>query len=292
MSQIDKYSTFLNMLTSVRALPAWVLQGIYIEISGLLKDRGAEINAQKIDRTDLLQLYIPVLNPVGKKMLEEDSRERRLGSIDPDILSFLQNAKIKRNIIDICLINKWTLEKCCHVMLECIRNNYLERTYTPNMHTTLMFITGNLKVGEFLTRKGFITQSQLEWALQVQGDIDGTFDEKNKIVEVLTNLGYLEKDLISDFLSLKEFAKAQFEINDNTKPLLDIITEQDTENIDLKNQLEEQGKELLSVDKERKILENKLKDLRENFDTIHKKNLELSQELEQYQKKFGLFNKL
>ena len=292
MSNLGRHSTFYNILTSIRSFPLWVLQGVYVEIQSLLKDTGSKTGLQNIDRTDMLQLYIPTLNSVGEKVIEKDSRERLVGSIPAEVLKFLESAKLQRTVIDICIANDWTLEECANLMLECIRNNYLERTYTSSIHTTLLFITGNIKVGEFLLKRGLITQTQLDWALHVQGDIDDTFDDTNKIVDVLTNLNYIEKDVIADVLSLKDFAKTKFKIVDNTEPLLKIIDELEEKASSLKKELEEKEKQLDRLEADKKLLENKLNSLQENFETLQKKNLNMKEELEQYRKKSGLFKKL
>lgn len=288
MQQNQKYNSFSNILNSIKILPHWVLQGLYVEVATLLKSKGKTKNLQLINRSEMVQLFVPVINSLGERAVNSESAERLYGQVGEDVVAFLQACTLKKNIIDICIANKWTFEQCCQLMLECVNNDYIERNYAPEIHTTIQFIAGDLKVGEFLVRKGFISQNQLEWALKVQGDLEDTFENRNKIVEVLSNLSYIDKDLVVEFLDLKEFARSTVEIIDNTKPYIDIIEQIEKEKDDLSNELAEYKMKTAKFEKDNAIKTNKINDLQTIVDELSSKNNDLRAELD----KLGFFKKL
>lgn len=292
MNKIKKNNSFNKILEVIRSLPLWVLQSLYVEIDGLLEDKGNKTHLKELDRTDLLQLFIPTPTMLGEKITDPLYQNSYLGKFDEKCVKLLKLAVEENNLIDICLCNQWTLKECCKVLLKCLDNHYIENTISSNMLTTMLFISGKIMTGEFLIRKNLLTKNQLEWALQIQGDMNNTFDNKNKIIDVLINLNYIKKDVIDDYLSLKELAQGTFDIPDNTKPYIKRIDELENIEKTLKEEINTKDHAIKKLIKENRLMENKIQELRDNFENTSKKSTEITRQLNDYERKFGMFKKL
>lgn len=290
LEKVRKNIPFTNLLEIVREMPLWILQGLYIEVSGLLKDKGNTLNLSELDRLDMFQLYVPNISKLGERLLEHECPERKLGKIDPNIIKFLETTLEGKNIIDICITNNWTLEECAKIIYECMENNYVDPTWTPSVHTAVLFIAGRIKIGEFLLRKNKITNSQLEWALQLQTDMNTTFEEKVKIVEILVNLGYIKREEVADHLNLKELSKTNLELKDFTQPYVKRINDLENSSNDLGSQLAELTQKYEVTHKEKLKFEKEVEELKEKVVVLNEKSLKLQDKITEYEK--SIFKKL
>lgn len=277
MQKFSAGNSFEKILEVVRDLPLWVLQALQVEVNILLKEKESNINLEKYDRTDMIQLFVPVLSKRGQVVLKYQNQEGAKQQVSPKMLQLLNTIPEKKNMVDICIINDWTLRECCELIAECIETELIEQNYSPIMHSYILFIANKIRIGEFLMRKNIINESQLQWALQMQNDMGAAFDEKNKIVEVLVNIGYITHEDVSEYLSIKEYADFKIRISDFSKIYLDEIEKAYKRYNDTAQKFQE-------VCKQKDILENEVIQLR-------KKNLTIQTELQEAQKS-SFFKKL
>lgn len=240
MAKIKKNLSFENILTLVKKLPLFILQALYLEIKTILNENTQLESLNKIDKNDIIQLFIPVISDLGEIIIKKFYSNELKEPIDSKIIRFLETVKENKNMIDICITNNWNLLEGCKYLFNCMENNFIESTYSAAIHNTAGFVASNIKIGDFLLRKNLITQTQLEWALKVQDDISSAFDDKNKIVEVLSNMGYLKKEDIEYYLTLKDAAQTNFVIDDPSA----ILVQQIEDLTNHTNKLEEENKKL------------------------------------------------
>lgn len=291
MEKISNREPFSGVMNVLKSFPLWVLQGIYVEIADILRDKGNTLNLNKLQSHDLIQLFKPSLSKIGKKEIQEYEKNPGIAKISPAVYSFLRESQGHKNIIDIAYSAGLSIEQASTILLECISENYIEPTYSQSVHSTAMFLSGSIRIGEFLIRKNKITDSQLEMALKVQNDTSGAFDERIRIVEILINLGYVQKDEVQDYLRLKEIAKENIKISDLTSPYIEKIKELETELQDIETRLQETGKKLEITEQEKEMLKAKMIDVSQKMQFISDKNTELKNKVNDLENK-SIFKKL
>lgn len=289
MENTKKGFTFSKLLETIHELPLWVIQGLYVEVNSILKEKGNTLNLETLERTEMFQLYKPKPSSLGKMLLAKPDSSPE---VPHEVILFLESSQENRNIVDIATLNQWSLEECAKILWTCFNNSYLEPNYSPVIHTTIQFIAGYIKIGEFLVRKNKITESQLQKGLQVQKDINQSFEDKVKIVEVLINLGYVQKDDVSEFIKLKEVAKDHTEISDSSSELFEKIDK-------LEKEIKKSNQDLavLTADNnflvsQKTSMEKELSELKDKYKEINAKNIELQNIITEQENKFGIFKKL
>lgn len=225
---------FENLLRIVKNLPEWILEALFIELINLLKEKYSIKKFIDTDRMDVLQLYVPELTEYGLMIIQRADKKKLPEGIDKNLVKYLQTVEQQRNIVDICIQNHWTLEQCSMITFKCLERNFIKHTITPALYNIISYIAGHLKIGEFLIRKNKLDDNTLEYALKMQDQMFSSFGEKNKIVEILVNMGKVRQEDVIDYLNLKESSKKYFIIEQPETPeteKLKSLNKQLTENI-------------------------------------------------------------
>jgi hypothetical protein len=289
---LNKYQQnflFENILEVVRNLPAWVLQALFAEISGLLTEKAKYINQEKMDRTEMLQLLVPELSDFGFLAVQRNTKTNMSSNISPAVLKFLQAASERKNFIDICLINNWTIDQTTRILLECLKRNFIKYNFPHSLYNQILFIAGELRIGEFLIRKNKISTDQLEHALKLQSDLSNTFGERRKIVEILVNMGKINREEVLDYLTVKDMAKTHIEIPP-------VRTSQSVQLERLVQELRENNEDLIKkynrLNDELKKVTNKAKELEDQLELQLERNNMLHTKIVAYEKKLAFFKKI
>jgi hypothetical protein len=280
---------FVNVLEVVNSLPVWVLQALFVEISSMLNEKAKNVNLEKLDRTELLQLLVPEISEYGDLILKRHAQGLADNKVNPTLVKLLSSAADKKNVVDICIINRWTIEQCTKILLECIQKNYVKYNFPHSLYNTILFIAGEIRIGEFLIRKNKITTDQLEHALKLQSDLSNTFGERRKIVEILVNMGKINKDEVLDYLTLKELSKSYVTINPPR-------TAQSTQMEHLVNELRQNNEDLIrrfnQLNEEKKKSDTKLRELDDQLQLQVDRNNMLQKKLVDYEKRLSFFKKI
>lgn len=280
---------FENLLNIVKGLPEWILEALFIELMNILKEKYSIKKFLDTDRMDVLQLYVPELTEYGLMIIQRADKKKLPEGIDKNLVLFLQTVEESRNIVDICIQNHWTLEQCSMITFKSLERNFIKHTITPALYNVISYISGNLKIGEFLIRKNKLDDNTLEYALKMQDQMFSSFGEKNKIVEILVNMGKVKQEEVIDYLNLKESSKNYFvitqpetpeteklrrlnkELTENINSLTAINSNFNKERSELLQRANE-AKEQLSLQLERNnMLQKKVAELEKSAGSIFKK---------------------
>lgn len=280
---------FENLLSIIRTLPGLVLEALFIEITGILKEKYNINNLLNSDRTDMLQLYVPELTEYGFMILDRADKKKLPEGIDKNLVNYLIAVKERKNVIDICIKNHWTLEQCSMITQKCMERNFIKHNVTPSLYNVIMFVSGNLKIGEFLIRKNKIDSTTLEYALNLQKQLSSSFGEKSKIVEILVNMGKVKQEDVLEYLNLIDSAKKYFTIDTPTTPLgskMESLYEE------LKNNFENLTQNYNNLSQEKIKLQRKFEELSDQLEMQIARNNMLQNKINEYEQRLGFFKKL
>ena len=201
-----KADSFKIFITKILALPIWVKQIIHYKIR---EDLIRNFKNQKVDVNPiyLFQSFKARITYSGKIEIEQ-----RNNMHEEALYTFLNAIKEEKSIIDITLDCFFTLEECAKLYLTALRNEYITPPMSNIIHAQAEFYAGAIKTGELLLKIGRITVDQLDTAIRRQKQLK----EQGKHVlmaELISELGYVEKDAIISMLIMKEEAKKRFIFN-------------------------------------------------------------------------------
>ena len=219
--------SFKIFITKILSLPMWVKQIIHYQLREDLK-RIFKNQKIDIDPMYLFQAFKPHITYAGKNELLSRSK-----SHEEMLYSFLSAVQENKSIIDITLDYFLTLEEVAKIYIKAIKYEYVSPPISNIINAQAEFYAGTIKTGELLMKTGRISADQLDTAIRRQQQLRE--QGKNMLMaELLTELGYIERDAIISMLIMKEEAKKRFIFN---VP----ITSQDDANgdvIGLKKQIE------------------------------------------------------
>ncbi|MDX2084059.1 MAG: hypothetical protein SFZ03_01555 [Candidatus Melainabacteria bacterium] len=195
-----------QMMGQIRDLPLWVKQVIYSELRNELDNSLARSTMDAFTGSDALQLLIPKVTPIGKKELEQPS-----GQVSAGALKLVYWALVQKNIVNICIMNQWTLEDCATALLECIDKQCVTAPTSGILVATIHYLGNRIRLGEYLVKIGRLSVEELDQALRTQRYIEEALDERTGIGNVLINLGYISKEDAEGILFLKEESKKTFQ---------------------------------------------------------------------------------
>lgn len=210
-----------NIFTSkILAFPLWVKQILYFYLRSDLKTIFTN-QSVNIPKSDLFQTFIPTITFVGKKEISE-----RLHNHEETMYTFLKAVSEKKSIIDITLDCFLTLEEVSKLYITSVKNEYILESDSKVITATAEFFSGQIKTGEYLMKIGRLTVDQLDIAIRKQKKM---LEEGKKcyMAEILSGLGFIEKDEIVSILIMKEESKRRFifnmELNSTETSSSDII---------------------------------------------------------------------
>ncbi len=199
-------TAFDTLMQQLSSLPLWVKQVIYAEMRNELEATMSKSTLSAFGPEHTLQLWVPELTRNGNMELERPSGQHEQG-----ILRLLHMAHYHKNVVNITIINNWSLEQCAVYLLQAIEKELLTPPRSAIILGTIEYLAGRTRLGEYLVKINRLTIEQLDQALRTQRAIEEAMGERTGIANVLINLGYIKKEDSEGILFLKEESKKPFQ---------------------------------------------------------------------------------
>jgi hypothetical protein len=155
-----------------------------------------------------LQLWLPEVTRHGQMELEQPS-----GQFEQGILRLLQLARFQKNVVNITILNNWSLEQSSRYLLHCIDKELIAPPRSAVIMGTIEYLAGKTRLGEYLVKINRLSVEQLDQALRTQKAIQEAMGERTGLANVLINLGYIKREDSEGILFLKEESKKTFQAN-------------------------------------------------------------------------------
>ena len=198
---------FDNVLQKIFELPLWVKQAIYAELKEHIKEQSPICALDSISKHNLIQLYKPFITLNGLKLIKGDDVAFLvdMSAVTEDIKKLLISAEKKHRIIDICQTYSWKLGKTCKTITDAITLNLIEPTTSTYISSTIYFLGGKIRIGEYLVRTGKITVEQLDMALYSQKYTEESMGERIYLAQILLNMSYITAKDYENIIFLKDY---------------------------------------------------------------------------------------
>ena len=200
-------TAFETLMTQLSATPLWIKQVIYANLRFDMERAMSKSTLDTFGYDDLLQLMVPEITRVGIRELDQPG-----GQLSQGMLKLLHLARHRKTVIDITIINNWTLEQCAVYLLDAIQRELVIEPKSGIIKATIDYLAGKTRLGEYLVKINRLTVEQLDQALRTQKYIEESMGERTGIANVLINLGYINREDSEGILFLKEESKKNFQI--------------------------------------------------------------------------------
>lgn len=214
-------------MNKISDMPLYIKELVYERLSDEIKSFNCQENFSS---------YVPILTFKGKNELSN----KHLG-FDFNIYNFLDLSDKGYKITEISVNTFLTVEETSKLFEICLDEDLIEK---PDNITcsVAQYLSGKIRLGEYLVKIGKITEEQLDEVLK------NSSNEK-KIGERLAELNYIAPEDIKAILKLKDEAQKRFVLDNETVPttkmtcvsdenrLKDEISALKSENAKLKNRL-------------------------------------------------------
>lgn len=215
-----KFSNFSKLQKLILDLPFWVKQILYIELRNDIKTYTDITKLDNKVKEDLVQSYVLTPSPLGKIYIQRRTTAfTPPQNINPNHKALLKSLGLRKTIIEICQENRWSLIQCSQIIVECIENGLVEPISNNNISNIVYYISGRIRLGEYLLRNNKLSLDQVDKALYTQKEITEQVGKKTRIGELLVNLGYINESDKEEILNLKENSKNVCDLVDETLEL-------------------------------------------------------------------------
>jgi hypothetical protein len=199
-------TAFDTLMQQLGSLPLWVKQVIYAQLRYELETTMSKSTIEAFGPEHTLQLWVPELTRTGATELE-----RPTGQYEQGILRLLHLIRYRRNVVNITILNNWSLEQCCIFLMQGIEKELIVPPRSSIINATIEYLAGRTRLGEYLVKINRLTIEQLDQALRTQKYIEQSMDERTGIGNVLINLGYIKKEDSEGILFLKQESRKPFQ---------------------------------------------------------------------------------
>jgi hypothetical protein len=196
---------FERMMEQMNSLPLWIKQVIYVQLRAELEKILTKVTVDSFADAEVLQMMVPQINHLGRQELE-----RPTGQVPVEILKLLYWSAQGKSVMNICVINQWTLEQCCGFLFTAIERGLIIAPGSIVIQATLLYMGGKIRLGDYLVKTGRLKLEQLDQALRTQRYIEESLGERTGIGNIFINLGYIHKQDCEGILFLKEESKKPF----------------------------------------------------------------------------------
>lgn len=206
----DTDTFFKNLLERLLTKPIWVKQAIYMELRDDIKKISNLELLETLDKSDLLQLYIPIRSEFGEKVLADNEYIQSL-NLSRDILIFLKRINGIKNVIDICYESSWTLKYVSQLIIQAEELGLIVEIRSKQILNLFNYIADNIDLGSLLIRMNKLTVEQLTTAnCLISKESKTQNDENNCLEAILINLGYITGAEINNLMLLKKASEMLF----------------------------------------------------------------------------------
>jgi hypothetical protein len=200
-------TAFDALIKQISRLPLWVKQVVYTRIRQELELALSPSTLQAFSPEHTLQLWVPEINRRGIEDMEK-ADQRPPGPV----LRLLHQVRRRKSVIDITVLNEWSLAQCADALAQALTLNLLEAPQSTVISGTIDYLAGRIRLGEYLVKIDRLTVDQLDQALRTQRTIEEAMGERLGIANVLINLGYIKKEDSESILFLKQESRKPFQI--------------------------------------------------------------------------------
>ena len=200
--QISLQNKFKEFIKEILDLPVWIKQIVYIELKEQLESSQIHSCMNLTKREDCLQLYIPKLTYTGKKELETKAKQ-----LPQELYNFLECAYQNISIIEIAIKNNWNLCECSGYFLQALNEELVLPPTSPVIKGTALYMSGEIRLGEYFVKIGKINIEQINEALKTQKKLEEELGDRPGLAEILVNLNFVSKADTEGILLLKEDCK-------------------------------------------------------------------------------------
>lgn len=280
---------FDSVLEQLFELPLWVKQAMYAELRDHIRAQSPMCSLETISKHNLIQLYTPFITQNGIKVASGESTSFNVDKsrVTVDMLALLKCAANRNRIIDICQKNNWNLTKTSQMIVDCIELNLLEPITSSNISSTLYFIAGKIRIGEYLVRTGKISVEQLDMALYSQKYTENSLGERIFLAQILLNMSYITPDDYENIIFLKDYGNELYSnsFNDNISDMSSNVNNLKEEVILLRNERLKLRKNLAHASEDAqtiaKLLEQ-IDNLKDNLSKIKSEHENAQRDLNMY----------
>lgn len=284
----DTDTFFKSLLGNIVDKPFWVKQALFLELRDDIKKMTSVELLDVLDKNDLLQLYVPALSTLGKKVLEDKEYAKSI-NLSLDTTTLLQQIDGKKNVIDQCYTCCWTLKQFSRLIIDAEEKGFIQPIRSSQIINVFKFIADEIDIGTLLLKLNKITADQLSFASYTHQESQKAFtDEENTTLEdVLIRLNYVGKDQLNSLLVLKKASEVIFE-NETVQAANKSL------------EIESLHESLEIMTSEKQIMQEQLEQVQPLIELKDRKIKELEEELAKYKEELlkyqqsskSIFNKL
>lgn len=194
-----------TLIRQLGTLPLWIKQVIYYQLRLEMEHSISKLTLDAFGIDDVLQLWIPDLTKEGGQEATNPS-----GKLSAGALKLLQLCRHRKNIANMAIISQWNLEQTSVFLSELLQREMLVKPQSGIIVATINYLSGAIRLGEYLVKINRLTEDQLDQALRTQKYIEESMGDRTGIANVLINLGYVKKEDTEGVLFLKEECKKAF----------------------------------------------------------------------------------
>lgn len=200
---------FESFIEKIADFPFWVKEVIYVKLREDFEQAFVSEADLQAPSEESYQIHKPALTFIGEKELAD-----RENAEDPDLYRFLQIVSQECSIAEITLRNFWTLEQTAKFHSLAIEKEYVKQPTSTKIMAIALYLSGKIKLGDYLKRLGKITVDQLDTALRCQNEYkkNGT---PMPFAEVLISLGYISSKETKAIIYIKDESKKRFIFDSN-----------------------------------------------------------------------------
>lgn len=192
-------------MQQIQGLPLWIKQVIFVQMRKDLEQILTKSTIDTFGESEILQSMLPQLNTLGKQEVDRPS-----GQVSTEVMKILYWANQNKSVMNICVLNQWTLEQCCTHLFSAIEKGFVLPPSSIMTQATLLYLGNKIRLGDFLVKTGRLKLEQLDQALRTQRYIEESLGERTGIGNIFINLGYIQKQDCEGILFLKEECKKPF----------------------------------------------------------------------------------
>jgi hypothetical protein len=219
-----------QFLNKVALFPTWVKEILYTQLSEEFN------NKEKFTYT--FATYKPILTYKGRCEFEF-----KKSGFDTNIYNILEGADNDLSISEITLNTFFSMEEIAGFFLFCVDEGFLEIPDNSQILNIAGFLAGKLKTGEYFVNNGFISETELDSAVNYQKN-----NTHKKLGQILIDLGLISEKQLNTLLAIKEEATKRFVLDYHDVP-------------EISNNENDQQKQISKLKSENNLLKTKLEQL-------------------------------
>lgn len=275
----DTDTFFKSLLGNIVDKPFWVKQALFLELRDDIKKMTSVELLDVLDKNDLLQLYVPTLSGLGKRVLQDVEYAKSL-NLSVDMINLLQQMDGRKNVIDQCYTCCWTLKQFSSLIIDAEEKGFIQPIRSNQIINVFKYIADQIDIGTLLLKLNKISPDQLSFAGYTHQESQKAFteEEDTTLEDVLIRLNYVNKDQLNSLLVLKKASEIIFEN--------EAVTES-------KNSLELESlhESLEIMSSEKQVMQEQLEQVQPLIELKDRKIRELEEELQKYKEELDKYQK-